>query len=163
VIKMTALRACFEAESYRDVVTYIQSGNVLFASEESARAKLVRRIELALAAAFAYRASVVLRSHQQLRAIVEQAPAGFGAAPAKYRYDVAFLKEPLTAPAAIKSVATRPGVDQAHAGKGVLYFSRLISKASQSRLSRLASMPIYDRITIRNFSTTTKLLEMMDD
>ena len=51
---------------------------------------------------------------------------------------------------------------QAHAGPGVLYFSRLISKASQSRLSKIVSSPIYKSVTIRNWNTTTKLLQMMD-
>ena len=30
VIRMAELRSCFEAEGFRDVVTYIQSGNVIF-------------------------------------------------------------------------------------------------------------------------------------
>lgn len=60
------------------------------------------------------------------RQIVTRAPEGFGDHPAKYRYDVIFLKEPLTASAALKSVPTKQGVDRAHAGSGVLYFSRLI-------------------------------------
>ena len=34
LIKMVALRACFEAQGFRDVATYIQSGNVLFAARE---------------------------------------------------------------------------------------------------------------------------------
>ena len=115
-----------------------------------------------VAETFNYRASVVLRSQKQMRDIVERAPQGFGAHPAKYRYDVIFLKEPLTASTAMKSVLTRQGVDQAHAGIGVLYFSRLISKASQSQLSRLVSLPIYKSMTIRNWNTTTKLAQMMD-
>jgi uncharacterized protein (DUF1697 family) len=44
----------------------------------------------------------------------------------------------------------------------VLYFSRLISRASESRLSRIVSMPIYQNMTIRNWNTTTTLLKMMD-
>ena len=83
LIKMTELVACFEALGFRDVSTYIQSGNVLFTSPASARAALTRRIEQALAERFKYRASVVLRSGQQLRQIVTRAPKGFGAHPAK--------------------------------------------------------------------------------
>ena len=30
LIRMPALKACFEAQGLRDVATYIQSGNVLF-------------------------------------------------------------------------------------------------------------------------------------
>ena len=162
LIKMTELRACFEAQGFRDVLTYIQSGNVLFTSRESGRTKLARRVEEVLAGTFNYRASVVLRGRKQMQDIVERAPKGFGAHPDKYRYDVIFLKDPLTASTAMKSVPVQEGVDQAYAGTGVLYFSRLISKASQSRLSRLASMPIYQSMTIRNWNTTTKLLRMME-
>jgi uncharacterized protein (DUF1697 family) len=162
LIKMTALRACFEAHGFQDVVTYIQSGNVIFRSSESGRARLCRRIEEVLTATFDYRASVVLRSRSQLRGVVAGAPDRFGAEPARYRYDVLFLKEPLHAPVAIKSVPTRPGVDQAHAGVGVIYFARLIRKAAQSHLTRLVSLPIYQRMTIRNWNTTTTLLRMMD-
>ncbi|MGH2753994.1 MAG: DUF1697 domain-containing protein [Actinomycetota bacterium] len=162
LIKMTDLRACFEEHGFLDVVTYIQSGNVIFESERSTAATLTQRIETILGAAFDYRASVVLRTHAQLRRIVERAPDGFGTQPAEYRYDVLFLKPPLTAPAALKSVPTRQGVDQSHAGAGVLYFSRLTSRVSQSRLSRVASMPIYQNMTIRNWNTTTKLLQLMD-
>ena len=62
----------------------------------------------------------------------------------------------------MKSVPTQPGVDEAHAGTGVLYFSRLIAKATQSRLNRIISSPIYPNVTIRNWNTTTKLLSMMN-
>jgi len=163
LIKMTALQACFEEHGFREVTTYIQSGNVIFDAPKSAQASLGRKIEAALGATFDYSARIVLRSHQQMRAIVERAPPGFGSEPAKYRYDVIFLKEPLTAATAMKSVLTRAGVDQAHAGSGVLYYSRLISRAAQSQLSRLVSMPVYQSMTIRNWNTTTKLLHRMDE
>ena len=163
LIKMTALKACFETQGFGGVSTYIQSGNVLFTCGATRAADLVRSIESALAATFDYRASVVLRSHQQLRQVVERAPAGFGTEPTRYRYDVIFLKPPLTAREAMKSVPTKAGVDAAYAGSGVIYFSRLISKASQSRLSRVGSLPIYQSMTIRNWNTTTALLRLMDE
>jgi uncharacterized protein (DUF1697 family) len=163
LIKMPALKACFEADGFEDVATYIQSGNVLFGSPETRAPELASRIEAALGQALGYAATVVVRNRKQMRAIVERAPEGFGAEPAKYRYDVIFLKEPLTAKAAIKSVPTKPGVDEAHAGAGVLYFSRLISKATQSRLSRIVTSSIYPSVTIRNWNTTTKLLLMMEE
>ena len=161
LIKMTALKTCFEKQGLLEVVTYIQSGNVIFGADGAADT-LCGRIERALAAAFRYDANVVLRTHKEMQQTVARAPKGFGTEPDKYRYDVIFLKAPLTAPAAIKAVLTAPGVDEAHAGPGVLYFSRLISKASQSRLSKIASSPIYKNVTIRNWNTTTKLLQMMD-
>jgi uncharacterized protein (DUF1697 family) len=163
LIRMPALKAAFEAGGFEDVATYIQSGNVLFRRAESGSAMLARRIEEMLASAFDYRASVVLRSHAQMRAVVEGAPKGFGADPATYRYDVIFLKEPLTATALLKIAPRREDVDEVSAGRGVLYFSRLISRARQSHFYRVFSMPIYQSMTIRNWNTTTTLLRMMDE
>lgn len=162
LIKMTDLRACFEENGFLDVVTYIQSGNVVFDAKRSPATELTRRIETILDATFDYRASVVLRSHSQMRRVVEQAPSGFGADPGRYLYDVLFLKAPLTSAVAMKSVLTREGVDRAYAAPGVLYFSRLAAKAAQSRLNRIAAEPVYKNMTIRNWNTTTKLLKLMD-
>jgi uncharacterized protein (DUF1697 family) len=161
LIAMPALKAAFEAQGFADVVTYIQSGNVVFSTAERGAA-LVPRIEAELARAFAYPASIVVRSRQQLRRVVHEAPPAFGARPDRYRYDVLYLKPPLSASEALALVPVRPGVDRVFAGSGVLYFSRLIEKASQSYLSRVVSMPIYRQMTIRNWNTTTRLLEILE-
>jgi uncharacterized protein (DUF1697 family) len=162
LIRMPALKACFEAEGLRDVATYIQSGNVLFTAGRSGQRTLTRQIEEALSKTFAYRPRVVVRSFEQMKAIVDAAPKEFGGRPAAYRYDVIFLREPLTADEAMKSVTANPGVDRVFAGPGVLYFSRLISKAGQSHLSRIVSKPIYQNVTIRNWNTTGKLFDLME-
>jgi uncharacterized protein (DUF1697 family) len=91
--------------------------------------------------------------------IVETAPRGFGGK--KHRCDVLFLKEPLTSKGIVPDLPLKEGVDEVHAGPGVVYFSRLDAKAAQSRLSKVASMPIYKQMTIRNWNTTKKLLELM--
>jgi uncharacterized protein (DUF1697 family) len=96
-----------------------------------------------------------------MKEIVARAPDGFGSDPAAYRYNVIFLKEPMTATEAMKSVSTKEGVDAAFTGKGVLYFSILISKATQSHISRIVSLPVSSMI-IRNWNTTIKLLKMME-
>jgi uncharacterized protein (DUF1697 family) len=162
LIRMSDLKASFEALGYQNVRTYIQSGNVLFSADEPDQARLTSVIEEALSTTFNYTSRVVVRSKEEMKAIVAHAPKDFGSDPATYRYDVIFLKEPLTSAEAMQSVAVKEGVDQAFAGNGVLYFSRLISKATQSRLSRIITMPIYQSMTIRNWNTTTKLLEMME-
>jgi uncharacterized protein (DUF1697 family) len=166
LIKMSDLKVCFEEQAFEEVATYIQSGNVLFSAAKAGSAAssqaLTSRIEAALTARFGLAASVVVRSRKQLQQVVARAPAGFGARPDKYRYDVIFLKASLSSAIAMKSVITNPAVDSAHPGAGVLYFSRLISKATQSRLSRLMGSPIYPSVTIRNWNTTSKLLQLMD-
>jgi len=163
IIKMIDLKACFEANKLENVATYIQSGNVLFETAETDAVKLAGKLEKALAKTFSpYKAQIVLCSHAKLRQIVRKAPKGFGSQSQKYRYDVIFLKKPLTASAAMKDVTVKPGVDEAFAGPDVLYFSRLSARASQSYLSRIIALPIYKAMTIRNWNTTSKLLALMD-
>ena len=45
LIRMPALKACFEAQGFRDVSTYIQSGNLLFSADQSNSGALADRIE----------------------------------------------------------------------------------------------------------------------
>lgn len=162
IIKMAELKTCFETQGFKRVRTYIQSGNVLFFADEPDRDRLTDQIEKALSRTFTYDSRIALRSEGEMQGIVALAPEGFGGEPEAYRYDVIFLKEPLTPAEAMQSVTTREGVDRAYAGKDVLYFSRLISRASQSRLTRIIGTPVYQSMTIRNWNTTTKLLEMMN-
>lgn len=162
IIKMQELKAHFEEMGFGDVDTYIQSGNVLFETSRKDRKKLTAEIEKGLSERFDYGSCVVVVSHDELRQVVETAPEGFGDAPSEYKYDVIFLKRPLTAADAMESITTREGVDEAYQGDRVLYFSRLTAKASRSRLSRITQTPVYQRMTIRNWNTTTKLLALAD-
>ena len=162
IIRMSELKACFEQMGLGDVTTYIQSGNVLFTSPQGSTGTLTVAIEKALSETFGYESRVVLRSHAQLRRTVDKAPRGFGKEPARFRYDVLFVKEP-TRPAEIMDTITlKDGVDRAWKGEGVVYFARLAERASQSRLPRLVVLPIYQSVTARNWNTTVKLLALME-
>ena len=107
---------------------------------------------------------VVVRSHATapLRSS-SKAPSGFGEHPDTYHSDVIFLKAPLTAKQAMRTVELRDGVDEAWTGTGVLYFARLSARRTQSRMSKIVGTPEYQRMTIRSWATTTKLVAMLDD
>ena len=162
IIKMVDLKASLEEMGFSNVVTYIQSGNVLVQSEDKDKAVLTSKIEKGLSKRFNFEAKVVVISQKELTAIIKSAPEGFGKDEKKFRYDVIFLKEPLTPKEAMESVKVREGVDTAHAGKQALYFSRLISRASQSYLTKIIGLPAYQNMTIRNWNTTTKLFALME-
>lgn len=161
IIPMKALAEFFVELGFDQVRTYIQSGNVVFDSRKGPRT-LVPALEGALRERFRYQASVVVKSHADLKRVVAQAPAGFGQSPDAERYDVLFLMPALLAKDALSLIPRKEGVDHVFAGPGVLYFSRLIAKASETRLSRITQLPIYQQMTVRNWNTTTALLSMMD-
>jgi len=161
-VAMADLREAFEAHGCSGVRTYIQSGNVVFDSDAPAKT-LEDGIETVLERRFKVPLVVVVRSEAQFRSIVSKAPSGFGEHPDQFHSDVIFLKAPLTAKQAMKTVVTREGVDEAWAGTGVLYFARLSARRTQSRMSKIVGTPEYQRMTIRSWATTTKLLALLDD
>lgn len=158
IIKMTDLKSCFESMGFTGVSTYIQSGNVIFFSVERDKAKLTGKIEKELSERYSYSSRIVLITYKELEAIVAEAPSGFGKFPGEYKYDVMFLKEGLSVSDLMKQIPLKEGVDQVWSGPGVIYFSRLGSKSSQSRMSKIITMTFYREITIRNWNTTIKLL-----
>jgi uncharacterized protein (DUF1697 family) len=129
---------------------------VLFSATSSESSALTAKIERALHETFEFPVPVVVRSLEQMTGVVKRAPKGFGTRPSEYRYDVFFLKAPLTVDAAMTSIATPPGVDRVWPGDEVLHFSRLVRRAAESQMSR-----IYRSMTIRNWNTTTKLALLM--
>jgi uncharacterized protein (DUF1697 family) len=161
VIRMADLTKCFEESGFDRVATFIQSGNVLFNTSDRDPQHVASRIEAAIAQRFRCESKAVVLSYRQLKSVVDCAPAGFGNDPGRFRYDVTFLRPPLEAADLMRLIPTREGVDRAYAGQGVLYFSRVIARAAQSRLSKIVSLPIYKELTIRNWNTTTALLQLM--
>jgi uncharacterized protein (DUF1697 family) len=160
-VAMKDLREAFEDDGYEAVSTYIQSGNVLFETGAAQRT-LETEIEATLERRFGVPLVVVVRSHRQLRKVVEQAPDGFGSQPGTYHSDTIFLKAPLTSKQAMRVVELRDGVDQAWPASGVVYFARLSARRVQSRMGRIVGTPEYKQMTIRSWSTTTKLLGLLD-
>ncbi|HLI06055.1 MAG TPA: DUF1697 domain-containing protein [Ktedonobacteraceae bacterium] len=74
MVKMDELKALHETLGLRDVVTYIQSGNVVFRSDETDSARLAQRIEDAFAGRFGFRSDVILRSEAGLQEAIANNP-----------------------------------------------------------------------------------------
>jgi uncharacterized protein (DUF1697 family) len=163
-VPMAALKSCLEDDGFKDVATYIQSGNVLLRSGLDASG-VAGRIERLLPARFSLHSAVVrvvAIEHAAYRRIVAGAPDGFGDEPATYRYNTVFLMG-VGPGEALEQITAREGVDAVWPGEGVLYFRNTIAEASKSHLSRIAQRPVYPSLTIRNWNTTTKLLALLDE
>lgn len=162
-IAMADLRAAFEDHGFDSVCTYIQSGNVLFDAATASVDALEDDIERMLEQQFGIPLVVVVRSRRQLKAVIDNAPSGFGGKPDTYHSDTIFLKRPLTSKGAMRVVDLRDEVDQAWAGTGVVYFARLSARRTQSRMSKIVGTPEYKLMTIRSWATTTKLLTLFEE
>jgi uncharacterized protein (DUF1697 family) len=162
IMKMAALRNCLELAGFKRVATYIQSGNIIFETDERKLPSVAVRIERALGATFDYESKVVILSHAQFRRVLGGAPSSWARGSHLRRY-VAFLRPPVTAKQALAQVEIKEGIDSVSAGKGALYMSTLLSAVKRSALTKLVGKPVYQDMTIRNYSTCLKILELLEE
>lgn len=73
-IRMDDLRAQYVRLGFADVVTYIQSGNVIFESAEKNRAVLKTKIEKAIEKKYGFQVPVEIRSHRDFANILDHCP-----------------------------------------------------------------------------------------
>jgi uncharacterized protein (DUF1697 family) len=148
-LPMTELKSICENLGFADVKTYIQSGNVLFRSDE-AEAKVADKLDEALGRKFGKKPGVMVRSTQELEAIVENAP--FPEAKPNFLL-VHFLPEKAAKDALDKMVAP-DGEEAVVAGREIYVHYPIGSGKSKLKL------PALKPGTSRNLNTVRKLAEM---
>lgn len=94
VVRMDELKALYESLGFRDVVTYIQSGNVVCTGDDADPAQLSRQIEDAFAQKFGFQARVIVRTATELQKIIENNPFQNQPAKESNRVLVMFLAAP---------------------------------------------------------------------
>jgi uncharacterized protein (DUF1697 family) len=163
-VPMTALKRRLEELGFSNVATFIASGNVILTSDKRAD-EIEAQIEKALPESFKLDSElikVLVLTREQFQAVVDNKPKGFGEQPNKYHSDAIFLMG-IDAAQAMPVFNPREGVDKIWAGDGVIYSQRLSSLRTKSRLSRIVGTAAYQSMTIRSWSTTTKLLGILKD
>jgi uncharacterized protein (DUF1697 family) len=163
-VPMADLKTCLEELGFTNVSTYIASGNVILESDKSPD-KIRAQIEGALTKSFKLDSElikVLVLSRQQLQTVIDNKPKGFGNQPRKYHSDAIFLMD-IDTDQAMPIFNPRDGVDKVWPGDGVIYSQRLSAERTKSRLNRVMASPLYKSMTIRSWSTTTKLLDLLKD
>jgi len=160
-VSMAGLKGLLDELGFTHVETYIASGNVVLRSNR--RAEAIRaQIEQALPYRFKLDSELIkalVLTRDQLQDVIDDKPKGFGEQPARYHCDAIFLMG-IESRQAVSAFSPREGVDRVWPGNGVIYSQRLSSLRTKSRLSRIVATPAYKYMTIRNWNTTTALLEM---
>lgn len=143
-------------------MTYIASGNVILRSDKSAE-KVKALVEEALPKNFKLDSElikVLVLARSQLQSVIDNKPKGFGESPEKYHSDVIFMLD-MDPHEAMLVFSPKEGVDRVWEGSGAIYSQRLSAQRTKSRLSKIIGTPAYKSMTIRNWNTTMKLLEML--
>jgi len=159
-VKMDALRALYLSLGFEDVQTFIQSGNVVFRTKERSLAKLAVKIEDAIEGKFNFRPPVILRTAEQLRAVVAANP--FAARPEiePGKLLVWFLAAPLSAEAIakVRAIPTAPEELKIAGNEVFVYYPNGQGRTKLNWPSIERAMKVSG--TGRNWNSVRKLLEM---
>lgn len=73
-IKMAELKLVYEDAGFKDVVSYIQSGNVIFDSDLKDASKISVTIEYAIKKTFGFDVPVIIRSNSEMKKVLSTCP-----------------------------------------------------------------------------------------
>lgn len=160
-IKMADLRYAVEDAGFTNVKTYIQSGNVVFESPEEDMLKIESALQYTLHNAFNFNSGLVVLTREQLEKVLIEVPEDWHTRD-DLRCYIAFIKRPVTVKDVMRDIELKEGVDSVKEGEDVIYMSSLLSGLTRSRFTKLISSAVYKNITIRNYATTQKILDLME-
>ena len=160
-IAMNELRGSFAELGYTDVVTYIQTGNVLFDARSKSEAAVVSSIEERLVQDFGDTTAVILRTVPDLLRIGASSPfAKKGADPA--RHHVTFLAERPANKAVTELVLPPSGRDELVVDGREVYVHTPDGYSNSKLTGTLLERRLGVISTTRNWNTVTKLCALAE-
>ncbi|HKG58553.1 MAG TPA: DUF1697 domain-containing protein [Pyrinomonadaceae bacterium] len=160
MISMSSLKKSFENIGFTDVVTYINSGNIIFKSKEADARKLESKIEKMLLKEYQLDSRVVLRSFSEMEKLVKNLPRNW-TDDRSWRYNVIFLRHSIDSEDILRELEVKKDIEEVVYHPGALLWRAQISELTRTNMLKLASRKMYQDMTIRNQNTTRKLYELM--
>jgi uncharacterized protein (DUF1697 family) len=156
-VKMADLRALVESLGMQDVVTFLQSGNVVFTCGKRSTGALEKTLETAAAKAFGFPIPFCVRDDAEWRAVIAGNPFPREAVADPGRLVVLFLKDAPT-PAAIKALRdAMPGREVARVKGRHAYIYYPDGQGRSKLTAALLERKLGTRGTARNWNTVLKL------
>jgi uncharacterized protein (DUF1697 family) len=159
-IKMAELKDSLKRRGLHDVVSYINSGNILFSSEQN-EAALKTLCETVIEEDFALDIPVCIISANELREAIRNAPEWWNR-DKDARHDANFVIPPLKAAKLVAHIgAIKEEYERLDFRGRVVFWSAPLATYSRTRWPRIVGeKALYHAVTTRNANTTLKLLEL---
>ena len=160
-IVMAQLKEVFIKAGFKDVQTYINSGNIIFAASGQSEAALQEECRKIIYARFKLDIAVALISAQALAEALANAPSWWDN-DEEAKHNAIFIIAPAEAAAILKDVGqAKENYEQVAAYGQVIFWSAPLKTFNHTRWSKVASTSAYGSITIRNANTAKKLLSLV--
>lgn len=159
-VEMPKLKTTFESLSFTNVKTYINTGNVLFDTNQNDIKTLTKTIEETLTTTFGFSLRIVLRDKNNIEMLCNKIPADWENND-EQRTNVLFLWEEVNSPESINLIKTNPEVDTLICFDGAIVWNINKINYNKSGLHKFIGTKIYKNMTARNINTVRKIGELM--
>ena len=159
-VSMKELRELLEKKGFQDVVTYINSGNIIFSSDNTDIEFLKRNCEALIFEKFKLELSLMVISAEELIDALSSAPEWWDV-DKEAKHNAIFVIPPTTVDEVFKEVGEiKPEYEKVSSIGRVIFWSAPLKTFSRTRWSKVVGKSVYNRITIRNANTVKKLVEL---
>ncbi|MES2087584.1 MAG: DUF1697 domain-containing protein [Patescibacteria group bacterium] len=159
-VEMPRLRKVFEALGFKNVSTYINSGNVIFDGKERGHLELAQEIEKALQDHFGFAVRSVVRNAKNIEKISKNIPLDW-TNDTKTKTDILFLWEEFDTKSSLNLIVAHPEVDKLKYIDGAIIWSLDRKGYTKSGMRKFIGTPLYKHMTARNVNTVRKLASLM--
>jgi len=156
-VEMPRLKSLFESIDYTNVATYINSGNIIFSSDE-ALDKIQTDIKINFRKEFNIEVPILIKKQLDLINVVDSIPNNWQNDSIQ-KTDVAFLFPEIDFADIVDQLPINRDYIDVHYTKGAIIWNVLRKYQNKSQLNKLASSKIYKLMTIRNINTTRYLAD----
>jgi uncharacterized protein (DUF1697 family) len=156
-IKMDELRKAAESLGFKDVRTYVQSGNIVFSASKQAPAALSKKTEAVILKKFGHEVSVITKTTEEVKQAIQNNPFLKEEGLDTSKLHVTFLSgHPQSSD--LKKLEAIPCGDDRYRCQGDILFLYLPNGAGESKLAN-APFEKYLRLraTTRNWRTVNNL------
>ncbi|MBU8918617.1 DUF1697 domain-containing protein [Bacillus sp. FJAT-29953] len=159
-IDMKLLKQTFEQVGMNDVVTYINTGNIIFSYKGLSKTELSLILEKAIHNDFGLQIKVVVRSVDDVRRIINAIPDTWKN-DKDMKSDVMFLWDEIDDESVLENLVIKPNIDTVKYVPGAILWSVDKKNVTKSGMSKIVGSKIYKQVTVRNVNTTRKIYELM--
>lgn len=158
-ISMSELKTGFSELGYTEVVTYLNSGNVIFSSDSDDTDALADTIKSMIKDRFALEIPVFVIWQQELKDILNHAPDWWGQDNKEIYDNLIFMIPPLSYEEFYAEIGEpKAEYERVQHDKNVIFWSFDRKKYQKTNWwSKTASAAVSDRITIRTANTVRKI------
>lgn len=161
-IDMKTLKQSFETAGMTDVVTYINSGNIIFTNKDLSAVELAETLEAVILKDFYLDIKVLLRSKTDIEHVMDFLPENWKN-DKEMKSDVLFLWDDIDDAAILENLKIRPEIDNVIYRPGAILWSVDKTDASKSGMSKIVGTKLYKKMTIRNVNTVRKIYSLMQE